>query len=141
MTNNFELTAILIFFGSISISPGRVPDEAGDVEAEELPLALAEQRARVELPLAGVDVRSRVRQPQGRPGHVNVDLTNVNFIKEFYFQLSLEGVDGMTVSDSPQVERWRALPARSTCRTPAPAPERSLGPRRRTSESCPCTSC
>ena len=73
------------FFGSsISISPGRVPDEAGDVEAEELPLALAEQRARVELPLAGVDVRSRVRQPQGRPGHVNVDLTNVNFILRNY---------------------------------------------------------
>ena len=83
MTNNFELTAILIFFGCISISPGRVPDEAGDVEAEELPLALAEQRARVELPLAGVDVRRRVRQAEGRPGHVNVDLTNVNFMKEF----------------------------------------------------------
>ena len=57
-----------------SISLGRVPYEAGDVEADELPLSLPKQRARVALPLAGVDVGLRIPQPEGGPGHVHVDL-------------------------------------------------------------------
>ena len=52
----------------------RIPDDAGDVEADELPLSLPEQRARVALPLAGVDVGLRIPQPEGGPGHVHVDL-------------------------------------------------------------------
>ena len=57
-----------------SISLGRVAYDAGDVEADELPLSLAEQRARVALPLADVEVGRGIPQPEGGPGHVNVDL-------------------------------------------------------------------
>ena len=51
-----------------------VPDDAGDVEADELPLSLPEQRARVALPLADVDVGLRILHSQGCPRHVHVDL-------------------------------------------------------------------